>query len=53
MQQIEGFPVIEEADVEMAGSRFKTREELVSAETKDAPAGTYDPPAGYAAQALQ
>jgi Domain of unknown function (DUF4412) len=50
MQQIEGFPVIQEADVTMAGSRFKTREELVSVATKDAPAGTYDPPIGYAAQ---
>jgi hypothetical protein len=50
MQQIEGFPVIQEADVEMAGSRFKTREELVSAETKEAPAGTYEPPAGYRAE---
>ena len=50
MQQIEGFPVIQETDVTMAGSRFKTREELVSAETKDAPAGIYDPPAGYKAQ---
>jgi hypothetical protein len=50
MQQIDGFPVIQESDVDMGGSRFKTREELVSAETKDAPAGTYDPPAGYTAQ---
>jgi uncharacterized protein DUF4412 len=50
MQTIEGFPVIQEADVTMAGSRFKTREELVSVETKEAPAGIYDPPAGYRAQ---
>jgi len=50
MQQIEGFPVIQEADVTMGGSRFKTREELVAVETKDAPAGTYDPPAGYKGQ---
>lgn len=50
MQTIEGFPVIQEADVQMAGSRFKTREELVSVETKEAPAGIYDPPAGYRAQ---
>ena len=34
----------------MGASRFKTREELVSVETKDAPAGTYEPPAGYTAQ---
>ncbi len=50
MQLIEGFPVIQEADVTMGGSRFKTREELVAVETKDAPAGTYDPPAGYKGQ---
>ncbi|HSS76685.1 MAG TPA: DUF4412 domain-containing protein [Thermoanaerobaculia bacterium] len=49
MQQIEGFPVLQEADVAMGGSRFKTREELVTVETKDAPAGTYEPPAGYKA----
>jgi hypothetical protein len=48
--QIEGFPVLQEADVTMGNSHFKTREELVSAETKDAPAGAYDPPAGYTAQ---
>ncbi|HEX3556604.1 MAG TPA: DUF4412 domain-containing protein [Thermoanaerobaculia bacterium] len=47
MQQIEGFPVVQEADVTVGGSRFKTREELVAVETKDAPAGTYEPPAGY------
>jgi hypothetical protein len=48
--QIEGFPVLQEADVTMGTSHFKTREELVGIETKDAPAGTYDPPAGYTAQ---
>lgn len=48
MEQIEGIPVVQETDVTLDGSRFKTREELVSAETKDAPAGLYDPPAGYA-----
>ncbi len=48
--QIEGFPVLQEADVTMGNSHFKTREELVSVETKDAPAGAYDPPAGYTAQ---
>ncbi|HEX4961358.1 MAG TPA: DUF4412 domain-containing protein [Thermoanaerobaculia bacterium] len=53
MQQIEGFPVLQEADVALSGSRFKTREELVAAEVKEAPAGTYDPPAGYKAQPSQ
>jgi hypothetical protein len=48
MEQIEGIPVLQETDVTVDGGRFKTREELVSAETKDAPAGLYDPPAGYA-----
>lgn len=50
LEQIEGFPVLQEADVQMGTSRFKTREELVTAETKDAPAGSYEVPAGYAAQ---
>jgi hypothetical protein len=49
MQQIEGFPVLQESDVTMGGSHFKTREELATVETKDAPAGTYEPPAGYRA----
>ena len=53
MQQIEGFPVLQEADVTMGGSHFKTREELVAVETKDAPAGTYEPPAGYKGVATQ
>jgi hypothetical protein len=48
--QIEGFPVLQEAEVTMGTSHFKTREELVGIETRDAPAGTYDPPAGYTAQ---
>jgi hypothetical protein len=51
LAQIEGFPVLQEADVTMGTSHFKTREELVSVETKDTPAGAYDPPAGYTAQA--
>lgn len=50
LTQIEGFPVLQEADVTMGKSRFKTREELVGTETKDAPAGLYDPPAGYTLQ---
>lgn len=50
LEQIEGFPVLQEANVDMAGSRFKTREELVSVETIDAPAGAYEIPAGYTVQ---
>jgi hypothetical protein len=48
LEQIEGFPVLQEADVQMGDTRFKTREELVAVEAKDAPAGFYEPPAGYA-----
>jgi Domain of unknown function (DUF4412) len=51
LEQIGGFPVVQETDVEMNGSRFKTREELVSVETREAPAGLYEPPAGYAKEA--
>jgi Domain of unknown function (DUF4412) len=50
LEKIEGFPVLREDSVDAMGARFKTREELVSAETKDAPAGLYDPPAGYKAR---
>ena len=50
LEQIDGFPVAQEANVTMGASHFKTREELVSVETKDAPAGAYEPPAGYTAQ---
>jgi hypothetical protein len=49
LSQLDGFPVLKEDDVDALGARFKTREELVSVETKDAPAGTYDPPVGYTA----
>lgn len=47
LEKIEGFPILREDSVEAMGSRFKSREELVSAETREAPAGLYDPPAGY------
>lgn len=50
LEQLDGFPVLQESDVQLGTSRFKTREELVSAETKAAPAGAYDPPAGYTAE---
>lgn len=49
LETIEGFPVLQEADVNMGSSRFRTREELVSVETLEAPAGAYDVPAGYTA----
>jgi hypothetical protein len=47
LAKIEGFPVLNESSVTLSGSRFKTREELVSIAEKQAPAGQYDPPAGY------
>ncbi|HEX9940814.1 MAG TPA: DUF4412 domain-containing protein [Thermoanaerobaculia bacterium] len=50
LEQIEGFPVVQEVDVTMGTSRFRTREELVAVETRDAPAGAYEVPAGYTAQ---
>lgn len=50
LEQIEGFPVLQETQAEINGSRFTAREELVSVETRDAPAGAYEPPAGYKAR---
>ncbi len=49
MSQLGGFPVFQETTVTMSGNSFKSREELVAADTKDAPAGTYDVPAGFTA----
>jgi hypothetical protein len=48
--QLDGFPVLQESNVEVGTNHFKTREELVSVVTQDAPAGTFEPPAGYTAQ---
>jgi hypothetical protein len=50
LSQLEGFPVLKEDDVDALGAHFRTREELVSVETKAAPAGIYDPPVGYKAE---
>ena len=50
LEKIDGFPVLTESQVDALGAKFGTREELVSVETKAAPAGIYDPPAGYKAQ---
>jgi hypothetical protein len=44
---IDGFRVKQETRVKMMGTEFVTREELVSIAEKEAPAGTYEPPAGY------
>ncbi len=51
MEQIDGFPVLQESTVTMMGTSFKTREELVSVD-KAATGGSYDPPAGYAKKAF-
>jgi len=45
---IKGFPVLQETTVRMMGNEFKSREELISVEEKEAPAGTYAPPPDYA-----
>ncbi len=49
LEQIDGFPVRQESTVDALGAKFKTWEELVSVEAKDAAAGLYEPPAGYKA----
>lgn len=46
MAKIDGFSVLTENTMSIMGNIVKTREELVSVETKPAPAGTYDVPAG-------
>jgi hypothetical protein len=51
LEKIDGFPVLTESKVDALGAQFGTREELLSVETKAAPAGTYDLPAGYKAEA--
>jgi hypothetical protein len=48
MQQIEGFPVLQDSTLNFGTPRdAKTHEELISVETKEPPAGTFAPPAGY------
>ena len=44
---IKGFPVLQETTVRMMGNEIKSREELISVEEKEAPAGAYAPPPGY------
>lgn len=52
LAQMDGFPVLKEDEVDFTGAHFKTREELVSVETKTAPANSWDPPVGYTAVAF-
>jgi Domain of unknown function (DUF4412) len=48
MQEVDGFPVLQESSINFGMPQdTKTREELVSVEKKDPPAGTFAPPAGY------
>lgn len=46
-KKIDGYPVLTETVAQMMGAEVKSTEELVSVETKAAPAGTWDVPAGY------
>jgi hypothetical protein len=47
MRKMEGFQVMTEATMMIMGNEVKSREETVSIDEMAAPAGTYDPPAGY------
>jgi hypothetical protein len=48
IEQIDGFPVLQETTFSAMGATVKSREELVAAEKKDPAPGAYEPPAGYA-----
>jgi hypothetical protein len=50
LEKIEGYPVLQESSVDALGAKFGTREELLAVETRDAPAGAFEPPAGYTAK---
>jgi Domain of unknown function (DUF4412) len=50
--KIDGVPVLMESAVQMMGSNFDSKEELVSASTEAAPAGTYEVPEGYTEKAF-
>lgn len=47
LAKLDGFPVRTDTTTSMMGKSFKSWQELVSSEEKAAPAGTYEPPAGY------
>ena len=47
LKKMEGYPVLTKVSMNIMGAEQKYKEELVSAEEKDAPAGTYDPPKDY------
>jgi hypothetical protein len=46
-KKIRGYPILTEFSMKMMGTESKYREEVISVEKKDAPAGTYDLPEGY------
>lgn len=48
--KIDGVPVLMESEIKGMGGGTTSREELVSAETQDAPAGIYEIPEGYTEQ---
>ena len=47
-KKVEGVTLLVEATTKMMGQSFKSREEVTSVESKDAPEGLYDVPKGYA-----
>ncbi len=50
MRKLGGVSVLTEREQQSGGATMKSRDEMVSAETKDAPAGIYDVPADYTAK---
>lgn len=48
--KIDGVPVLMESEITAMGGSTSSREELISAETRDAPAGTYEVPEGFTEQ---
>ena len=47
-QKIDGFQIKTETSVNMMNTEMKSSQEVIEISKKDAPAGTYDTPAGYA-----
>lgn len=47
LERLPGFPVLQETTLELEGTKVKSKEELVSVETKNPPAGSYEIPQGY------
>lgn len=48
--RLDGFPVYQESRIQMMGTPVRSTRELVAAEEKAAPPGTYAPPKGYKVQ---